>query len=272
MMTTAAKPLTSGAVIRWSELNWEDRGELLVAIPVNEEKGAALVKGLVVRIKPGGTWSSCEKGKAQEVVGVIWRGKGSARVGEATSSLEASSALYAPSGTDYEVKADQGEEITLYIWQTELPAGSLAASKPRLFNHLYNDETQLKGFTGNDPSQTITNPANMNFLFWPGTGSARLSLHCGIQEPGQSFAVHQHPHSSELFIGVEGKGEIHLNGEWHPFEAGDLLYVPQGIFHGTRNLYTGEGAARFVTTGGPTPFDASFYTFAGVSPEVVNPE
>ncbi|MBH5318743.1 cupin domain-containing protein [Paenibacillus sp. GSMTC-2017] len=268
---TATKLLTTGAVIKWSELTFEDRGQLLVAIPVSEEKGATLVKGIVVRIKPGGTWTSCEKGKAQEVVGVIWKGKGSARVGEERSSLVPSSALYAPSGVEYEVTADQGEEITLYIWQSILPEGSVVASKPKLFNSLYNEETQLKGFTGNDPSQKIENPANMNFLFWPGTGSARLSLHCGIQQPGQSFAVHKHPHSSELFIGVEGKGEIYLDGEWHPFEAGDLLYVPQGIFHGTRNLNTGEGAARFVTTGGPTPFDASFYTFAGVSPEVRNP-
>jgi mannose-6-phosphate isomerase-like protein (cupin superfamily) len=108
----------------------------------------------------------------------------------------------------------------------------------------------------------------MNFLFWPGTGCARLSLHCGIQQPGQSFSVHMHPESEEMFIGVEGKGNVHLNGEWLPFEAGDILYAPPGMFHGTRNPQTGQDAARFVTCGGPAPYDTDFYERAGLSSTV----
>ncbi|MEC0232182.1 cupin domain-containing protein [Paenibacillus alba] len=270
-MTTAVKPLQAGAVIKVSELVWEDRGTYQLAKPVTEEQGAVHVTGLVVRLLPGGTWASCEKGTAQEIVAIIHSGSGSARVGGETQEVSAASTLYAPSGIDYAVYADKGETVTLYIWQSPLPEGAARASHPRVFNHLYNEETQLKAYKGNDPSQNVTNPANMNFLFWPGTGSAQLSLHCGIQEPGQSFAVHQHPSSSELFIGIEGAGEVYLNGEWKTFEAGDLIYVPQGIFHGTRNLYTGEGAKRFVTSGGPVPFDESFYQFAGLSSEVRNP-
>jgi mannose-6-phosphate isomerase-like protein (cupin superfamily) len=137
-----------------------------------------------------------------------------------------------------------------------------------MFNHLFNDETVFHGYTGNAEGERNERPASMNFLFWPGTGSGQLCLHCGIQQPGQSFSIHQHPVSEELFIGIEGEGQVYLNGRWHDFAEGDILYAPEGMFHGTRNPYTGPDAGRFVTCGGPVPFDTSFYKLAGFSAEV----
>lgn len=80
--------------------------------------------------------------------------------------------------------------------------------------------------------------------------------------------MHSHPISEELFIGVEGKGQVHLDGKWIDFEEGDILYSPENIYHGTRNPDQGPNAKRFVTCGGPVPFDVNFYTLAGLSPEV----
>lgn len=94
----------------------------------------------------------------------------------------------------------------------------------------------------------------MNFLFWPGTGSPQLCLHCGFMQPGEYFSVHIHPESEEAFIVFEGTGQLHLDGEWIDAAPGDVLYAPPG--------------ARFATCGGPTPFDPVLYQRSGVSPEV----
>lgn len=58
------------------------------------------------------------RGTAQEIVAIIHSGAGSARVGTETRPVAAASALYAPSGIDYAVHEDQGETVTLYIWQS----------------------------------------------------------------------------------------------------------------------------------------------------------
>ena len=108
----------------------------------------------------------------------------------------------------------------------------------------------------------------MNFLFWPGTGSARLCLHCGIQQPGQTFNVHQHPDSEEAFIAFEGEGQMYLIDRWHDVSPGDVLFAAPGVPHGTRNPHTGPDARRFATCGGPTPFDPVLYERAGVTTEV----
>jgi quercetin dioxygenase-like cupin family protein len=104
-------------------------------------------------------------------------------------------------------------------------------------------------------------------VFWPGTGSARLCLHCGIHEPGHTFNIHQHPESEEAFIAFEGEGQAYLVDRWHDLRPGDVFFAAPGVPHGTRNLST--SGTRFAVCGGPTPFDALLYARGGVSSQVV---
>jgi mannose-6-phosphate isomerase-like protein (cupin superfamily) len=133
---------------------------------------------------------------------------------------------------------------------------------------LWNTETQLVAFAGTATSTPDGAAATMNFVFWPGTGSPRLSLHCGIQQPGQTFSIHVHPASEEAFIALEGKGQMYLNDRWVDVEPGDITFAPPSMPHGARNPHTGPSARRFVTCGGPTPFDPCLYVSAGVRAEV----
>lgn len=266
MPLSSINQLTRGAVIKSKDFTWKKSGPFSLAHPITSEIGARNITGVVVDIPEGETWSCCNMAKNQEVVVVIFKGNGMATIGEEQQEVEQHSSLYAPAGLAYSIESK--EDMRIYIWQSDLLAESQTSSTPLLFNHLFNNETVFEGFKGTDPSQSNNAPANMNFLFWPGTGCAHLSLHCGIQQPGQNFGVHHHPISEELFIGVEGKGQVHLDGEWIDFEEGDILYSPANIYHGTRNPDKGPDAKRFVTCGGPVPFDVNFYTMAGLSPEV----
>ncbi|MCZ6944548.1 cupin domain-containing protein [Bacillus mycoides] len=260
--------LNEGKVFKVNDFQWEDVSGCKMAKPVSPELGSKNITGMIVDIPAGGDWTCCEIGINHEVVVVVFQGSGTAVVGEENTEVSRATTLYAPTGTGYSVQANKGEMIRLYIWQSLLPKGNRTSNNPKLVNNLFNNETIFKGFKGTDPTQVNNDPANMNFLFWPGTGCAHLSLHCGIQQPGQNFGVHTHPISEELFIGVEGKGQVHLNGEWIDFGEGDILYSPEKIFHGTRNPYTGPEAKRFVTCGGPVPYDINFYLMANVSPEL----
>jgi glyoxylate utilization-related uncharacterized protein len=110
--------------------------------------------------------------------------------------------------------------------------------------------------------------ATMNFVFWPGTGSCQMCLHCGVQQPGETFSVHLHTHSDEAFIAFEGVGQMYLADHWVDVEAGDVLFAQPMVLHGARNPHTGPDAQRFVTCGGPIPWDAFLYDAAGVSCDV----
>ncbi|HEX2051352.1 MAG TPA: cupin domain-containing protein [Actinomycetota bacterium] len=259
--------LRGGAVVHRSQLDWTEADGVRVAHPVSRATGARHVDGRIVELAEGRAWrpDACDG----ETVAVVFSGRGKAWAGDTAVEVARASTLYAPAGVAYALEAGD-EPLTVYLWDSARPSGAPASRSPRLFGNLFDDTTQLRGFRPGrehepEPPEGL---ARMNFVVWPGTGSPHLCLHCGIQEPGQTFSVHSHPRSEELFIAFEGVGQMHLDGEWIDVEAGDLLYAPPGVPHGTRNPHTGADAARFVTCGGPTPFDPYLYDYAGVSAEV----
>jgi mannose-6-phosphate isomerase-like protein (cupin superfamily) len=239
-----------------------------VATPVSPAAGATWVTLHVVRVAPGASWSPGNT-SGEENTAVVFAGSGTLAVGTETRPAGPASAAYAPTGRALTLTAGP-EGMTAYVWRTPLPAGTAPGSDPKLFSTLWDDETQLRGFSGTGQLAPDEAPrATMNFLFWPGTGSCRLCLHCGIQQPGETFNVHLHEHSDEAFIAFEGIGQMYLVDRWIDVEAGDVLYAAPGVLHGARNPHTGPAARRFVTCGGPTPFDPALYDAAGVSSQVV---
>ncbi|WP_340560935.1 cupin domain-containing protein [Streptomyces sp. GSL17-111] len=265
-MTPTSTATARGAVISASALEFQPREGCAVATAVGPHLGARIVRLDVVRIPPGGAWRPKES-VAEENVVVVFAGSGTAASGAAEQRVERADTVYAPTGDAYGLTAEDAG-LTAYVWHTTLRADRSPGTAPRRFSRLWNEETQLKGFTGVGNDEASDRTATMNFLFWPGTGSPQLCLHCGFMQPGEYFNVHVHPESEEAFFAFEGEGQLHLDGAWYDARPGDVLYAPPGVPHGTRHPVDDPSAPRFATCGGPTPFDPVLYERAGVSTKV----
>ncbi|MEU2797528.1 MULTISPECIES: cupin domain-containing protein [unclassified Streptomyces] len=237
-----------------------------VATPVSPAAGSTHVTLHVVRIAPGESFSP-ESSVEEENTAVVFDGAGTATVGSRSRPVERSHAAYAPTGQALSLTAGQ-DGLTVYIWRTPLAPGRRPGTDPEPFSTLWDETTQLRGFGGTGQIAPDADRATMNFVFWPGNGSSQLCLHCGIQQPGQTFNVHLHPDSDEAFIAFEGIGQMYLRDRWIDVAAGDVLYAAPGVLHGARNPHTGPDARRFVTCGGPSPYDPALYSAAGLSSDV----
>lgn len=263
-MTSAPAVTGRGAIIPSTDLAFQPLDGCQVACAVGPHLGAVRVRLDVVRIPPHHRWHP-EQAKTQENIVVVFSGSGTGHVGPQHRPVESADVMYSPTGHPYALHTGD-QPMTAYIWSSRLPTPHTPPTAPRHFSRLWNEETQLKGFSGTEQGAS-GKTATMNFLFWPGTGSPRLCLHCGFMRPGEYFNVHTHPHSEEAFIAFEGEGQLHLDGHWHDAAPGDVLFAPPGVPHGTRHYDTPD-APRFATCGGPTPFDPVLYERAGVSAKV----
>jgi oxalate decarboxylase/phosphoglucose isomerase-like protein (cupin superfamily) len=78
-----------------------------------------------------------------------------------------------------------------------------------------------------------------------------------ILEPGKGHTRHNHPGSEEVLYYISGEGEQMVeDGDgrptWRHVKAGDMTYIPEGVFHGTEN--TGWEPMRLLAVyspGGP---------------------
>lgn len=67
------------------------------------------------------------------------------------------------------------------------------------------------------------------------TGSERFSAGVVKLEPGKGHERHTHPDSDEILYVLRGEGEQEVGDESRRIEAGDLVFVPEGVEHGTVN-------------------------------------
>ncbi|WP_329041266.1 cupin domain-containing protein [Streptomyces sp. NBC_00178] len=287
--TLAATPLGDGRIITSAEFDFTPLpgGRSTLATPVSPAAGSTHITLHVVRIAAGESFSPA-RSTEEENTAVVFSGLGTATVGSRTHPVARGHAVYAPTGQSLTLTADgegpaTGEEgldaaapglsageggLTAYIWRTPLAAGRRPGTDPEPFSTLWDETTQLRGFGGTGQIAPDAKRATMNFVFWPGNGSSQLCLHCGIQQPGETFSVHLHPDSDESMIDFEGVGQMYLADRWVDVSPGDVLYAAPGVLHGTRNPHTGPEARRFVTCGGPSPYDPALYSAAGLSSDV----
>lgn len=63
--------------------------------------------------------------------------------------------------------------------------------------------------------------------------TATDSLVCGVamMAPGETFALHAHAHA-EVYFGLEGEGEVMIDGQPHRLAPGVALFIPGGAIHG----------------------------------------
>lgn len=63
-------------------------------------------------------------------------------------------------------------------------------------------------------------------------------------DPGQQLSYQSHVHREEIWVTVEGEGEVVLNEEVIPVSRGKIIQIPQGAKHRMRN--TGKQKLKFV--------------------------
>jgi len=67
------------------------------------------------------------------------------------------------------------------------------------------------------------------------TGGDRFSAGVVKLEPGKGHERHTHPDSDEILYVIRGEGEQEVADETRDVEAGDMVFVPEGVEHGTVN-------------------------------------
>jgi mannose-6-phosphate isomerase-like protein (cupin superfamily) len=62
-------------------------------------------------------------------------------------------------------------------------------------------------------------------------GTANQSLAEATLEPGQATQRHYHARSEELYVLLEGEGEMEVGGATRHVTAGDAILIPPGAWH-----------------------------------------
>ena len=78
------------------------------------------------------------------------------------------------------------------------------------------------------------NAQSMKILY-PEMGAKHITLNYGEHPPGAEFRQHVHEESEDVIICISGSGVIRSGETRVPFGAGDIVYVPAGVVHGTIN-------------------------------------
>ncbi len=67
----------------------------------------------------------------------------------------------------------------------------------------------------------------------PEDGAKQLTFNYAKFDANVAFTQHVHDESEDLIIVLEGDGVIKLDDQAFPIEAGDIVHVSAGEFHGT---------------------------------------
>lgn len=65
----------------------------------------------------------------------------------------------------------------------------------------------------------------------PQTDSREIVCGVALMGAGESFALHSHP-EPEVYFGIEGEGDVLIDGLPHRLAPGVALYIPGGAVHG----------------------------------------
>lgn len=86
------------------------------------------------------------------------------------------------------------------------------------------------------PDECFDDPARGTIRFRtlvsaPQTPTRDLVCGVAMMAPGETFLLHSHP-QAEVYFGLEGTGEVLIDGVPHILAPGVALYIPGGAVHG----------------------------------------
>ena len=89
-------------------------------------------------------------------------------------------------------------------------------------------------------------------------GAAKQSLAEASLEPGLATQRHYHAQSEEIYVFLDGGGEMEVEGDSRQVGPGDAVLVPAGAWH---QITAGHDGARFLCCCAPPYSDAdTFFT------------
>jgi quercetin dioxygenase-like cupin family protein len=86
--------------------------------------------------------------------------------------------------------------------------------------------------------------------------SERQSLAEASLEPGRATQRHYHARSEEIYLVVEGAGELEVDGERREVSSGDAVLIPPGAWH---ELTAGPDGVRILCCCVPPYSDADTF-------------
>lgn len=118
------------------------------------------------------------------------------------------------------------------------------------------------------PDERWANPARGSIRFRtlisaPATPSESLVCGVAMMAPGESFALHSHP-QPEVYFGLEGEGEVMIDGAAHRLAPGVALFIPGGALHG---IPLAGAALKWFYTFAADSFDDISYRFPDEAPD-----
>jgi quercetin dioxygenase-like cupin family protein len=91
------------------------------------------------------------------------------------------------------------------------------------------DEADLPDERWDDPARGTIRFRTL--VSQPSTASHSIVCGVAMMAAGETFALHSHP-QPEVYFGLEGTGEVLIDGTPHPLAPGVALYIPGGAVHG----------------------------------------
>ena len=228
-------PRPSGAIVRADQIPAEmSAGGASVRTLLDTGAGE---RGLIRRHvdmppRSGYSGTASEAGELWFVLG----GTGHVDVGgQPGAQLKPDRAVWVPPGSDFQVLAEDENELRLDM--VALPAGgaSKAAAAEQAARPL-----QDRDFT--DCEIETTGDRQFRVLFGPGFGCSVATQFVGEIPPGRA-PEHSHPYDEVVLI-LGGDGTAHIGGAEHPLSPGTCLHLPPGLAHCLEN--TGPAMLRVL--------------------------
>ncbi|NJS40334.1 MAG: cupin domain-containing protein [Rhodobacteraceae bacterium] len=97
----------------------------------------------------------------------------------------------------------------------------------------------------------------------PKTDTSEIVCGVAMMAEGDTFPLHSHP-EAEVYFGLEGTGEVMIDGMPHSLAPGVALYIPGGAVHGVPIART---AMTWFYTFAADSFADIHYRFLHESPE-----
>jgi mannose-6-phosphate isomerase-like protein (cupin superfamily) len=196
---------------------------------------AGVAKGVArfgeITVDPGGA-SGRAAYPSEEQVYFVLAGRGVLRYGTDEHPLDTEDFLYLPPGVKHAVANPQGEPLRILVMGYHLPKGAKITTPDKLL--IANTRLAKKQVVGNHPTSTLYQ------LLVGGVKSQRdviaaghvlTSLFLMDIAPGGTNQPHHHPREEEIYLLLEGKGDMVAGGGAdgiegrHPATAGDAYFI-----------------------------------------------
>lgn len=86
--------------------------------------------------------------------------------------------------------------------------------------------TEARGWVGMDVKWLISAPT---------VGAEKTVVGRTVFPPGAKHELHRHPHAEEWEFVLQGEGIKHVGGDAIRVREGEVVFVPQDVYHGLEN-------------------------------------